>query len=106
MLIHAQWAAEVIEDIVDRVERRERVLEDQLDMATILAQGARALRADWLPFKQDAPRGWRVQLGEHPRHSRLAAAALAHQRSRPSRIELERSVFYGVNGFLWLNGIE
>jgi hypothetical protein len=37
MPVHAQGAAEMIADVVDRVKRREGVLEDQLDMAAILA---------------------------------------------------------------------
>ena len=77
-------------DALVRVERRVRILEDDLDDAAALEPLRPARPAGQLPaLEHHAPRRRLLQADEHPRDGRLAGARLADDAQRTARIELE-----------------
>ena len=84
-------------DALDGIERRERVLEDHLDVRAVREQRlAPPLVADVLAVEDDLAVGRRVEPREQARHGALAAAALAHERRHVSGPQRERDVRDGV----------
>src|SRR5689334_12677180 len=60
-----------------RVERRVRILEDDLQLTAGLAQRRAPLRRELFAFEPDGARGRRDELQHRPAERRLAAARLA-----------------------------
>src|SRR5439155_1935561 len=71
------------------VERRERILEDHLDLATVGTLLFGGETADRLAVEQDLARRRRNELHDHPPGRRLAAARLADQSDRLAAADVE-----------------
>src|SRR5579863_6501887 len=80
-----------------RVERRERVLENQLHMATIGFLRRSAISPHWLSTESNRSRGRLVEPRQQTRHRGFATAAFAHQRQGMTRIERQSGVLDGMD---------
>jgi hypothetical protein len=79
--VRAQGFGDRRADLRARVERRRRVLEDDLHVTPVRAQTAARGQPDHVaPVEADRARGRRNQTHERPRDRRLARTALADQR--------------------------
>ncbi len=79
--VDPQRAGQVVADALDRVQRRERVLEDHLYLRAVLEHAATAADARHvLVLEQDRSRRRLVELTEEACHGALAAPALADER--------------------------
>ena len=95
--VDLQRPRDVVIDALDRIERRERILEDHLHVRAVVEQRpAPPLIADVLAVEDDLAVGRRVQAREQPRDGALAAAALAHERRHVARAERERNIGHRV----------
>jgi hypothetical protein len=75
-----QGPGEVVVDPPDRVQRRERILEDHLHLRTERANPAAAAQAgDILVLEHDRPGRRRIQVAEQASDRALAAAALTDE---------------------------
>src|SRR5258708_16483486 len=95
---NAQGSRQVIANIVDRVNRGKRILEDELHMAPVLAQGGGVTREfNRITTKFDGARGWVVKTGQHTRDGGFTTAALSYQGGGFAWIKAERGVFDSVH---------
>ena len=79
--VDQQRPRDVVVDALDRIERRERILEDHLDVRAVVEQRlAPPLVADVVAIEHDLAVGRRVEPREQARDGALAAAALADER--------------------------
>ncbi|CUK21701.1 Uncharacterised protein [Achromobacter sp. 2789STDY5608615] len=83
-----------------RVERGERILEDELDVPAQRLHGAAAQRADVLAVEFDRAAAALDQLQQRAAGGGLAAAGLAHQRQRLAWIQVEADLLHGVHALL------
>jgi hypothetical protein len=72
--------------------RRERILEDHLDVSLVRAECAVRPGADLGPVEQDLAARRSFLTGEHPGDSRLAGAALADERHDRAAVEAEGDI--------------
>ena len=97
-VMDAQRPLNVVAHGLDRVQRVEGVLEDDLHLRAVVEDVAPPLDpGDVAPFEQDGAVGRGVQPCEQPRDGALAAPALADQRRDRAGPELERDVVDGVH---------
>src|SRR6266849_8346288 len=110
-LLHALVAlatahdAEVVQglgdDVADRharVQRRERVLEDHLQLPAVLAQLLAAQLGQLYVAEEDLARGRRNQLRHQPRQRRLSASGLADEAQRLALADLKAAAVDSVHG--------
>ncbi|CUJ66849.1 Uncharacterised protein [Achromobacter ruhlandii] len=83
-----------------RVERGERILEDELDVAPQRLHGAAAQRADVLAVELDRAALALDQLQQRTAGGGLAAAGFAHQRQGLAGIQVEADLLDGVHALL------
>ena len=88
-VVQHQRLGENLADGHARVERRERVLEDQLHLAAQGAEGGLAQGGDIVAVEDDAAGGRLDQPHHEPPDRRLAAAGLADERQRLAGAEHE-----------------
>ena len=96
--VDQQRPRDVVVDALDRIERRERILEDHLHAASDrrAASCAAADRATSSPSNTILPSRRRIQAREQARDGALAAAALAHERGHATGAEREGHVGHRV----------
>ena len=82
--VDLQGAGQVVAHGVHRVQRGERVLEDQLDPARVRLELPSALHRGELAADPDLAAGARVQLRQQPGDRRLAGPGLPDQRGDPA----------------------
>src|SRR5215470_3743561 len=80
-----------------RIQRRVRVLEDDLHLLAQRAQGALVERRDVLALERDFARGRLDQSQDRAARRGLAAAGLAHQPERLAAHDVERHVVHRVH---------
>jgi len=95
--VDQQRPRQVMVDPLDRVQRRERILEDHLHLRAVGEHVALPVQiADVVATEQDRPRARRIEPREHSSHRALAAAALADERRHDTGPERERDVVDGM----------
>ncbi len=95
-LVQPHRALQVIAHGVHRVQRGERVLEDELDLALVPPERAAAGHVDRLAVEPDRTGGEPLLPGEQPGGRRLARPALADQRDDGAAVEVEGDVAHRV----------
>ncbi|CPU63572.1 Uncharacterised protein [Mycobacteroides abscessus] len=91
--VDPQRPLQVVTDRVERVERRERVLEHHLDVVPVLGQ-ATATPGGRDAVEQDVAGRRRLELRDHPRDGRLPGTRLTDDGDRLARLERERHVVH------------
>ena len=87
-------AGDVVPHLLDRVQRRERVLEDHLHLRSVPAHAADADARDVLVLEQDRAARRLVQPAQEAGHRALAAPALADERRDLPAAEREAHVVH------------
>ena len=97
-LVDPKRTLDVVAHRLDRIERAEGVLEDDLDLRAVVKDVAPPPDVrDVAPLEQDLPCARLGQVREQPRDGALPAAALADERRDRARAQLERHVVDGVD---------
>jgi hypothetical protein len=89
-------AAQDVADPAGRIERRVRVLEDELHVAPVAVQLPAAELVDSGLPEQDGAGGGLVDRGDHPRYRCLAATALPDEAERGARLDREAHLVDGA----------
>ena len=92
-----QPLADAVADRRPRVERRERVLEDDLHPAPVRLQGRALQPGDVRPVEQDLARRRVDEPEQQPADGRLAAARLADEAERLAPADLEAHAVDGLD---------
>ncbi len=92
-----QRLAEDLSDRHPRIQRRVRILEDDLHAASLRTQRLRIELADVPPFEPDTAAGWFQQPQRQSSDSRLAATRFADECERLVPTQLEADVVDRVN---------
>ena len=95
--VQAQRRADDLADALARVQRRDRVLEDELDLAAHRLSCLRPRCVMSRPRKRSAPVGGLEQPHDAARQGALAAARLAHHAQRLALVEAQRDVVDGMH---------
>ena len=80
---------------MSRVQRLERVLEDDLDAPPNIERSCAGVARQFLSLEEDSSGGRDVQTGDAAADRRLAAARLAHERDAPTPLDHERDIVDG-----------
>jgi hypothetical protein len=92
-VVDAQRPLDVVAHSLDRVQRVERVLEDDLHLRAVVEDVPAPLHpGDVASLEEDGAVGRRVQPSEQPRDGALPASALADERGDRAGMELEGDV--------------
>src|SRR5262249_37406596 len=94
--VHLQHLGECVADALPRIQRRVRVLEDELNGAPQLAERGAASAGDRAPEDVDRPGVGSFQPGQQTRERRLAAAALAHDAEHLPGLDGEADAVEGM----------
>src|SRR6516165_10034217 len=88
-LVQLHRPFQVVPHGVHRVQRRERILEDQLHLALVLPEGPAAGYLGRTVVEADRPGGGPLLPGEQPRGRRLPRAAFADERDHGAAVQAE-----------------
>ena len=86
-----------VADLAARVERGDRILEDQLHAPAHQPQGIALHRREIVTVEQNAPRGRPAQLQHRPAQRRFSAAGFADQTQRFAAGDLQGHAGHGMN---------